>query len=256
MSITIKNEADIQNLRVGGERHGAILRELAKAVRPGVTAKELDILAEKLIREKGDTPAFLNYTPEGVSYPYPASLCVSVNDEIVHGIPLSEQVLEEGDIVSLDLGLSHNGMITDAAITVPVGNISDESRELLRVTEESLKVGIAKAVVGNTTGDIGHAIESYINSQGKYGIVRILAGHGVGYSVHEDPYIPNFGDAGTGEKLRVGMVIALEPMVTLGGDDAAVCEDEYTYVTYDGSLSAHFEHTILITENGPEVLTQ
>ena len=256
MSITIKNGSDIEKLRVGGKRHARILRELAKAVRPGVTAKELDTLAEKLIREGGDVPSFLNYTPEGISYPYPASLCVSVNDEIVHGIPHEDLVLQEGDVVSLDMGVTHEGMVTDAAITVPVGKISKEAEGLLRVTQESLRVGIEASVVGNTTGDIGHAIESYIHSQGKFGIVRILAGHGVGYSVHEDPYIPNFGDAGEGEKLRAGMVIALEPMVTLGGDDAAVCEDEYTYVTEDGSLSAHFEHTILITENGPEILTQ
>lgn len=252
--IRLKTKEDIEKLREGGKRHAEILRKVSEIVVPGVTTKELDEYAHKLIIEGGDKPAFLDYTPEGVSYPYPASLCVSVNDEIVHGIP-SDFVLEEGDIVSLDLGLVHKGMITDGAITVPVGKVSPEAQRLMNITREALNIGIKQVKPGNRTGDIGNAIEQFVKPHG-FGIVKILAGHGVGYSVHEDPYVPNYGKAGTGEKLVPGMVIAIEPMLNLGTDEVYVTEDEYTYITADEKLSAHFEHTVVVTEDGCEILTK
>ncbi len=254
--ITIKKKEEIEILKEGGKRHAFILKEIAKAALPGVSTAALNDLAEKLITEKGDTPAFLHYKPYGAKRPYPASLCVSVNDEIVHGIPNEgPKILKDGDIVSLDLGLKHGGLITDMAITVAVGKISKDAEKLLKVTEEALYAGIKAAKLGSTVGDVGFAIESVINPHG-FGIVRELAGHGVGYKVHEDPYVPNFGKKGEGEKLMSGMVIAIEPMVNLGGDEITLDDDGYTYRTKDGSLSAHFEHTILITEGDAEIITK
>jgi methionyl aminopeptidase len=252
--IRIKTKEDIEKLREGGKRHAEILRKVSEIVAPGITTKELDEYAHRLIVEGGDKPAFLGYTPEGVSYPYPASLCVSVNDEIVHGIP-SDFVLEEGDIVSLDLGLVHKGMITDGAVTVPVGRVSKTAEKLLEVTKGALNVAIKNIKPGKRTGDIGYAIEEFVKPYG-FGIVKILAGHGVGYAVHEDPYVPNYGKPNTGELLRPGMVLAIEPMLTLGTDEVYVTEDEYTYITADAKLAAHFEHTIVVTEDGCEILTK
>lgn len=253
--IRLKSKEEIKIMKEGGKRHAEILRLVAKKVAPGVSTKELDDYARKLIKEGGDKSAFLGYTPEGVSYPYPAALCVSVNDEIVHGIPNKKVILQEGDIVSLDLGLIHGGLITDGAITVPVGKISKEAKQLISVTKKALEVAIKAAKPGNTTGDIGHAVESFVKPFG-YGIVKILSGHGVGYSVHEDPYVPNYGKPGTGEKLVPGMVIAIEPMLNLGSEYVCATDDEYTYITEDESISAHFEHTVAITEKGPIVLTK
>jgi methionyl aminopeptidase len=253
--VNIKTKEEINILREAGKVHSLILQTLKQAVQPGVSAFELDTLARAMLEEHNMRPAFLNYTPEGVSYPYPAALCVSVNDEVVHGIPLEDIILREGDIVSLDLGVEYKNLITDSAITVAVGSIPQNVQDLLSATQKALEVGIQAAQPGNTVGDIGHAIEKFVKPQG-YGIIKILAGHGVGYSVHEDPYVPNYGKPGTGEKLVPGMVIAIEPMLTLGGEEVAVTEDEYTYVTYDGSLSAHFEHTVAITEEGPVILTK
>ncbi len=253
--IRLKSKEEIKIMKEGGKRHAEILRLVAKKVAPGVSTKELDDYARKLIKEGGDKSAFLGYTPEGVSYPYPAALCVSVNDEIVHGIPNKKVILQEGDIVSLDLGLIHGCLITDGAITVPVGKISKEAKQLISVTKKALEVAIKAAKPGNTTGDIGHAVESFVKPFG-YGIVKILSGHGVGYSVHEDPYVPNYGKPGTGEKLVPGMVIAIEPMLNLGSEYVCATDDEYTYITEDESISAHFEHTVAITEKGPIVLTK
>lgn len=253
--IKLKSGEEIKILKAGGKRHAFILKEVAKAVRPGVSTKMLDDLAHALVLEGGDTPAFLGYTPEGISYPYPATLCVSVNDEVVHGIPHEKVILQDGDVVSLDLGLVHKGMITDGAITVPCGKVSKEAKALINATKKALELAVAAAQPGNRVGDIGHAVETFVKPLG-YGIVRILSGHGVGYSVHEDPFVPNFGQAGTGERLVPGMVIAIEPMLNLGGDEVCVTDDEYTYITDDGSISAHFEHTVAITENGPVVLTK
>jgi methionyl aminopeptidase len=255
MAINIKTKEDIAIMREGGKRHAYILKKVAEEVRPGITARYLDEVAQKLIHEGGDKPAFLDYKPYGASRPYPASLCVSVNDEIVHGIPNEEEkILKEGDIVSLDLGLIHKNLITDMAITVPVGKIDDEKAKLLKVTKEALLAGIKVAKGGNRVGDIGSAIQKYAVANG-YGLVTELSGHGVGYHVHEDPYVPNYGEAGKGVILKPGMVIAIEPMFNLGTKDIVLDKDGYTYRTKDGKVSAHFEHTILITKGDAEILT-
>ena len=253
--VTIKTKADIAILREGGKRHAYILKEVAKLVKPGVHVVKLDEKAAELIREGGDTPAFLNYQPYGAARPYPATLCVSINDEIVHGIPTEgDKILNEGDIVSLDLGLVHKNLITDGAITVPVGKIKPELEELLSVTKSALMAGIKAAKAGARVGDISNAIQTIGVAHG-YGIVEELAGHGVGYHVHEDPYVPNFGRAGKGDLLKEGMVIAIEPMFNLGTKKIKLDTDGYTYRTADGKPSAHFEHTVVITKSGVEVLT-
>jgi methionyl aminopeptidase len=255
MAIIIKTEQEIEILREGGKRLAAILDKVAKKVAPGISAMELDEYAEQLIREGGDEPAFKGYQPSHHMEPYPASLCVSVNNQVVHGIPKKEVILKEGDIVSIDLGLKHKGMFTDHAVTVAVGKVSKKDEELLRATKEALMTGIQAARGGARVGDIGYAIQSFVKKHG-YGIVRDLAGHGVGREIHEDPFIPNYGKAGKGEHLVPGMVVAIEPMLNLGGDDTIVDADGYTVKTADGSKSAHFEHTVLITEGEPEILTE
>lgn len=253
--INLKTKEDIAILREGGKRHAHILKEIAKMVKPGVHVVDLDTRAAELIREGGDTAAFLNYQPYGAARPYPATLCISINDEIVHGIPTEgDKVLKAGDIVSIDLGLVHKNLITDAAITVPVGKISPELEQLLTLTKEALMAGIKMAKGGARVGDISNAIQRIGVAHG-YGIVEELAGHGVGYHVHEDPYVPNFGHAGKGEVLKPGMVIAIEPMFNIGTRKIKLDNDGYTYRTVDGKPSAHFEHTIVITKSGAEILT-
>jgi len=255
MAVTIKTKEEVAILREGGKRHAAIMRELVEMVKPGVSTKELDARAAELVKEGGDTAAFLDYQPYGASRPYPATLCVSLNDEVVHGIPNEhDRILKEGDIVSLDLGLVHKKLFTDMAVTVAVGKVSDEAQKLIDVTKESLMKGIKAAKGGRNVGDIGEAVERFALAHG-YGVVEELAGHGVGYGVHEDPYVPNYGEKGKGAKLKPGMVIAIEPMLNIGTKDIKLNADGYTYRTADGSLSAHFEHTILITKGDPEILT-
>ncbi len=255
MSINIKNEKEIEILKEGGKRHSFILEELARAVKPGISSLTLNETAEKLIAEEGDIAAFLNYRPKGARRKYPASLCVSVNDEIVHGIPNEgEKILKDGDIVTLDLGLSHKGLITDSAITVGVGSISKENEELIQATEEALWAGIAEAKAGNHIGDIGFAIESVAKKKG-FSLAQGLAGHGVGHSVHEEPFVPNAGRKGDGPELKPGMVLAIEPMLVVGKGDIVLSGDGYTYKTKDKSFSAHFEHTVVITEGEPIVVT-
>ncbi|KKQ34550.1 MAG: hypothetical protein US50_C0044G0008 [Candidatus Nomurabacteria bacterium GW2011_GWB1_37_5] len=265
--IIIKTKEEIEIMREGGRRLAAILQNVKEKIKPGVSTKELDDYTRELIKdgeqpasaqgsgEAKDEPAFLNYKPAGVKRPYPAALCVSVNEEVVHGIPSPDRILKEGDIVSIDCGLKHNGLFTDHAITVPVGEISKEAKKLIAVTEEALYIGIKAARVGGRIGDIGEAIEKFVAPHG-YGIVRVLSGHGVGKKIHEDPYVPNYGEKGTGPKIVEGMTIAIEPMLTLGTDDVMLHSDEYTYSTTDKSLSAHFEHSIAITERGPQILTK
>ncbi|TSC66873.1 MAG: methionyl aminopeptidase, partial [Parcubacteria group bacterium Gr01-1014_73] len=216
--ITIKKPEEIAILREGGKCHADILRQVAAAVAPGISAKELNTLAEKLIKENGDEAAFSGYTPKGAKRPYPASLCVSINDEVVHGIPNEqEKILKEGDIVSLDLGLRHNGLFTDSAVTVPVGEVDETAKKLIEITKKALAIGIAAAQAGGYIGDIGTAIEKFVKSAAtNYGIVRDLAGHGVGYAIHELPFVPNFGKKGKGEKLLPGLVLAIEPMLNEG----------------------------------------
>ncbi|MBU6321471.1 MAG: type I methionyl aminopeptidase [Patescibacteria group bacterium] len=252
----IANESERERLIEAGRRLGAILETLRAKVAPGVLTDALDDLAERLIREGGDEPAFLGYAPEGARRPYPATLCVSVNDEIVHGIPNeAPKALKEGDIVGLDLGLRHAGIIADAAITVGVGKVADESLRLMRATEEALAAGIEAAKPGSHTGDIGAAIEKVIERAG-FTVVRDLGGHAVGDRVHEEPFIANFGKPGHGPELEEGMVLALEPIAAVGKGAIILRPDGYTYATRDGSRSAHFEHTILLEKGGATVVTR
>jgi len=250
----IKTKQQIEGIKESSKRLALVVQKVAEKIAPGMSTAELDHYAHQLITELGDKPSFLNYTPEGVKHPYPASMCISINDEVVHGIPSEDIILKEGDIVTLDCGINHKGYFSDHAITYPVGTINSEDQKLINITREALAVGIKAAKSGNTIGDIGYAIESFVH--GRYGIIRILSGHGVGLAVHEDPYVPNYGKPGMGEKLVSGMVLAIEPMLTRGSEIVDVLDDEYTYITSDGSQSAHFEHTILITEDGPEILTK
>ncbi|MDP2665360.1 MAG: type I methionyl aminopeptidase [bacterium] len=253
--MTITSDIQRENLIEGGKRLATVLAALHVKVAPGVTVEELDSLAEQLIRDGGDIPSFLGYTPEGADRPYPASLCVSINDEVVHGIPNeSVRTLKEGDIVGLDLGLTHNGVIVDAAITVPVGTINEESKKLLHATENALTAGIAAAVPGNHIGDISYAIQKEIENAG-FKVVKELGGHGVGEFVHEEPFVPNFGRPGSGELLEKGMVLALEPISSAGKAAVTLAPDGYTFRTKDGSRSAHFEHTILLEKGKARIIT-
>lgn len=252
-NIKLKGEEDIKNLRESCKRLSVALKKTAGEVKPGITTKYLNDFFHKLVIEKGDKPAFLNYKPFGASYPYPGSICISVNDEVVHGIG-GDYVLKEGDIVGLDGGINHKGMISDSAVTVPVGKISKEDEELIEVTKKALMAGIKAAECGNFVNDISKAIENSIPK--KYGIVKILSGHGVGYKVHEEPFVPNFDDGVKGPRLVPGLVLALEPMVNHGTDEVYLADDGYTFITKDHKRSAHFEHTILITEGKAEILTQ
>jgi len=252
--VTIKTEDEIALLREGGKHLARVLEALIKAARPRVSAVELDKLAERLVRENGDIPSFLNYKAKGSKRGFPASLCVSINDEVVHGLPQKGRVISEGDIVALDMGLIHKKMYLDSAVTVAVGKVDEAGKKLIQVTKDALAVGVKAARAGKHTGDIGYAIERFIKPTG-FGIVRELAGHGVGYDVHEDPYIPNYGKRGRGDLLKPGMVIAIEPMINEGGDDIYVDDDGFTFRTKDGKRSAHFEHTVLITDGEAEVLT-
>ena len=247
--MVIKNENDIKLLREGGKILARVLRIVAEAVRPGSTTRELDEIAEREIRSVGGKPSFKGYKTHGAKSAYPASLCVSVNDEIVHGVP-SERILKEGDIVGLDIGMEYGGVFTDTATTVPVGKIDKAARKLLRVTKEALAVGIREARAGNRIGDIGAAIQEHLEKNG-FGVVRELVGHGVGRAVHEEPEIPNWGKRGAGRILEVGMVLALEPMATEKNPAIKIGKDGWVWLTRDGSRSPHFEHTVFITKNGP-----
>lgn len=254
--IKLKTAEEIEKLREGGRKLAFVLEETARQVKPGVTTAELNDFAHKLMINEGGTPSFLNYTPGGAHRPYPASLCVCINDQIVHGIPNENPIeIKDGDLVTVDAGLIYEGLYTDSAITVAVGEISKEARELLTRTQEALNAGIKKCYPGNRIGDISNAIEKVAQRSG-LAIMENLTGHGVGYGVHEDPYVPNDGDSGTGEVLEEGLVIAIEPMFSLGSSKIVLDKDGYTYKTSDGSLSAQFEHTVAITKDGPVVLTK
>jgi len=254
--ITIKTASDIEKLKEGGKRLSDILSRLEKLVAPGVEVVFLNDEAQRMVEEYGDESAFLNYTPDGASRPYPSSLCVSINDEIVHGISNEKQkIIKEGDIVSLDMGLTHQGLILDSARSVIAGKGNKQSEILLRATNEALWEGIYAAVGRSRVGDIGFAVQR-VAKKYNVSVAEDLAGHGVGYEVHEDPYVPNKGKKGTGEQLLPGMVIAIEPMFCLGKGAIKPDSDGYTYKTVDGKRSAHFEHTILITDGEPVVLTE
>lgn len=239
-----------------GRRLGVVLEAVARMVRPGISVEELDAAAERLIRDGGDEPAFLNYTPEGAKRPYPATLCVSVNEEVVHGIPVEDaRILKDGDIVALDLGLIHKGFITDSAVTVPVGTVTAEAEALMRATQASLEAAILAARPGKRIGDISHATGAAFKGTG-FSVVKVLGGHAVGRKVHEEPYIANDGHPGTGPEIVPGMVLALEPIANAGKASVTLAPDGYTYRTKDGSLSAHFEHTILIEKEETLVVTR
>jgi methionyl aminopeptidase len=253
MRIQVKTPEQIELMRLAGRLVGETLELVKEAVKPGVTTLDLDRIAEENIRSQGGIPSFIGVP--GPVTAFPATLCTSVNEEIVHCIPRADKVLQEGDIISIDCGAIVGGWHGDAAITVPVGEVSAAVQKLLDVTEESLWLGMAAARVGGHLNDIGHAVESYVRSQGSYGIVEGYGGHGIGTEMHMDPFIPNVGKAGTGLKLRAGLVLAVEPMVNLGSPGTDELEDGWTVVTDDGKYSAHFEHTVAITEDGPQVLT-
>jgi methionyl aminopeptidase len=251
--IPIKTRREIEKMREAGRHVAEILLELREAVRPGITTRELDRLAEKQIAARGVVSSFKGYDPHGLPA-YPAVLCVSVNDEIVHGIPGSRAIVE-GDIVSLDFGVSLEGWHGDSALTVAVGEVEAERRALLEVTREALDLAIDRMRPGQRLSDIGFAVQSLVEAHG-FSVVRDFAGHGIGREMHEAPWIPNYGAPGRGPRLVPGMVFALEPMVNAGGPEVKMLEDEWTAVTADGSASAHFEHTVLVTEGDPEVLTR
>ncbi|MBQ4311134.1 MAG: type I methionyl aminopeptidase [Oscillospiraceae bacterium] len=247
--VNIKSESEIKKMREAGIIAGNALHIGGQSIKPGMTTYELDRIIHDYIVAQGAVPSFLNY--EG----FPASACISVNDEVIHGIPSKKRKIKNGDIVSIDVGAYYNGYHGDTAYTFAVGNVSEDARRLLEATNASLYKGIEQAVAGNRVGDIGHAVEELITSYG-YGIVRKYVGHGVGEQLHEAPEIPNFGKAGHGFRLSEGMVIAIEPMINLVGDDVRVLPNHWTVVTRSGSLAAHFEHTIAITSEGPVLLTK
>ncbi|MGH7533449.1 MAG: type I methionyl aminopeptidase [Gemmatimonadales bacterium] len=247
--ITLKSPRELETMARAGRIVHDTLALMHRSVRPGLSTAELDDIAEAFIRShEGATPSF-----KGL-YGFPRTLCTSINEEIVHGIPSKKRVLVDGNIVSVDVGVKLEGLHADAATTVPVGEISPDARRLLDVTQECLRAGIAQAVAGNHVGDIGHAVQGVAEGAG-YGVVRELVGHGIGRTFHEEPQVPNFGRPKRGPRLAVGMTIAIEPMITLGDYATRTLDDKWTIVTEDGSLSAHFEHTVAITEQGPQILT-
>ncbi len=246
--VILKLPDEIEKLRTSNLIVAEILRELRERVRPGVTTRELDSLCEQLSRKRRVKPAFKGYRG------YPFALCSSVNSEVVHGMP-SERPLVAGDIVSLDFGVNYQGYYGDAAITVPVGPVSDEARRLMKATEEGLYDAIRQAIPGNRLGDLSAAVQTRVESAG-FSVVRDFVGHGIGRSLHEDPQIPNYGVRGRGIELKPGMVLAIEPMVNEGSYQVKILSDGWTVLTEDGKLSAHFEHSVAITENGPDILSQ
>ena len=248
MAITIKTEQEIELMRESCRLLSIVHKEMESQIRPGISTKEIDIMCDSLIRKLGGIPNFKNY------HGYPASVCVSINDEVVHGIPSKQRILQEGDIVSLDMGMIYKGYHSDAARTHAVGEITPEARQLIEVTKQSFFEGMKMAKAGNHLHDISNAIAAYVKPYG-YGIVRDLVGHGIGTQLHEDPQIPNFAQLRRGPKLRPGMTLAIEPMINMGRADVEWLDDGWTVVSEDGSLSAHYENTILITEGEPEILT-
>lgn len=248
MAVSIKSKREIELMRESCRLLAIVHKAMEEAIKPGISTLDIDRLGEKMIRELGCVPNFKNY------HGYPASICVSVNDEVVHGIPSKHRILQEGDIVSLDAGLIYKGYHSDAARTHAVGKISSEAKQLIDVTRQSFFEGIKMAKAGNHLYDISNAIDAYVSKFG-YGIVRDLVGHGIGTQLHEDPQIPNFAQKKRGLKLQPGMTLAIEPMINIGRADVEWLDDDWTVVTEDGSLSAHYENTILITDGEPEILT-
>lgn len=249
----LKSKEQIEILKEGGKVLAEVLAILVEEVKPGITTNYLDELARKLLEERSAEPAFLHYSPDFLNKPYPAALCVSINEQIVHAIP-SERILKQGDIISLDFGVKYKGLITDAAVTVGVGKILEEAKKLINATKESLEIAIKEARAGNHLGDIGFTIQNYIEKNG-FRVIKELCGHGVGLEVHEEPDILNFGEKGYGMELKKGMVLAIEPMAAIGNPKIKKSKDGFGYETFDGSLAAHFEHTVAVTKDGPIILT-
>ena len=245
--ITIKSSREIEIMRRSGKITSKTLSMLIESAKPGISTRELDKLAEKSIRSMGGIPTFKGY------HGYPASICASVNEEVVHGIP-SPRILREGDLLSIDIGTTFEGYVSDSAVTLAIGNVDAESQRLLRVTQECLMLGIAQMQKGNHLSDIGHAVQAHAEEHG-FGVVRDLVGHGVGRKMHEDPQVPNYGVRGQGLVLRPGLVLAIEPMITAGDYQVRTLADGWTVITEDGTRAAHFEHTIAVTEEGPRILT-
>lgn len=245
--VTLKSAREIELMRRSGKITARVLTELMKTARAGMTTGELDAIAERGIRSAGGIPTFKGYNG------FPASICASVNDEVVHGIPGS-CVLQEGDLLSIDIGTTLEGYVSDSAVTIAIGNISQAARQLMDVTRACLTIGIAQMQRGKHVGDIGAAVQEYAEKHG-FGVVRELVGHGVGRAMHEEPQVPNYGERGTGMELRPGLVLAIEPMITQAGPKVNVRKDGWTVVTADGKLAAHFEHTIAVTQDGPKILT-
>lgn len=250
--IELKSPDEIETMSRASKIVAEVLEALRVRVKPGVTTEELDRFAESFILERGGTPAFKGYRVRDQVYTH--TLCTSINDAVVHGIP-SDRVLREGDIIGLDIGVAVDGYYGDAAVTVAVGKISDEARRLLLVTEEALQKGIAQAVVGNRVSDISHAVQSHAEAA-SFSVVTEFVGHGIGRRLHEEPQVPNYGEPGKGPRLKAGMALAIEPMINIGRPETRYLQDGWTAVTRDGSLSAHFEHTIVVTESGPKILTK
>jgi len=246
--VDLKTPAELSVMRDASRIVSEILDELERAVAPGVSTWDLDHLAEELIAKKGAEPAFKGYRG------FPAVLCASINEEVVHGIPSKKRVLQKGDLMKLDFGVRYQGFFGDAARTVPVGEISPEAQALVTATREALYKGIEQMVPGNRVGDVSFAVEAHVEARG-YSVVRDFVGHGIGKALHEEPQVPNYGEAGAGRKLRPGMVLAVEPMVNAGTWKVRLLDDDWTVVTLDKRLSAHWEHTVAITENGPEILS-
>jgi len=250
--IRLKTNSEIKTLQEGGKILAFVMSEVSKIVQPGITTEFLDKLAKKLILGKGAEPSFLGYQPSSADKPYPANICASVNEVVVHGLP-SDYKLQEGDVLKLDFGVKYKNLFTDAAITIPVGKIKPEVQKLIKKTRESLYVGIKEAKPGNHLGDIGWAINNFVEKS-KFKIIRALTGHGVGFDVHEDPVVLNYGKRGEGIKLEPGLVIAIEPMVSMGSGKVLQRKDG-SFVTADNSISAHFEHTIAIAKKEPLIIT-
>lgn len=249
-----KTEDQRERLRTAGKIMAEVVREVLALVRPGISAAELDSAARAAMEKRSAKPSFYGYSIKGSPFPYPGVINVSVNNEVVHGLPTAEKIVREGDILSLDFGLVHNGAYMDTAHTVIVGETDARGRELVDATREALEVAIAATRVGGHIGDIGAAV-SAVAKEHTLGLIRILSGHGVGAAVHEEPYVPNYGKVGEGEEIEDGLVIAIEPMFTDGSGTVVLDKDGWTYRTKDGSRGAHFEHTVLITQEGVEVLT-
>ncbi len=252
--IILKSRSEISVMREAGRLNARILEAIREAVRPGVTTGELNAIAERIMEQHGAQPVFKGYTFGGKLPPYPASINTCINEELVHGIP-GDRRLEEGDLLSVDCGTMIKGYIGDSAFSMPVGRANADVEQLVAVTEKALYLGIAQAVPGNRIGDVAAAIQRYVEGHG-YNVVRGYGGHGVGRTMHEEPHVPNYGQPGRGVKLRPRMTFAIEPMVLLGKKDVIVMPDQWTVSAKDGRLTAHFEHTIVITDNGPEILTQ